>query len=113
MNSNGTKLEQVVHTAHQKSCLSGWSKGFGELDPSPQWIPVLAPIYPLPLHGPNIRSEYTTFHFRDRRGAPSLCYKNRAKILVFANKRECCKLTCGISRQEKRSHMEVYRTYFK
>ena len=52
MNSNGTKLEQVVHT-HQKSCLSGRSKGFGELDLSPQWIPVLAPIYPLPL-----RSEY-------------------------------------------------------
>ena len=48
MNSNGTKLEQVVHT-HQKSCLSGWSTGFGELDPIPQWIPVLAPIYPLPL----------------------------------------------------------------
>ena len=56
---------------------------------------------------------YMTFHFRDRRGAPSPCYKNRAKILVFANKRECCKLTCGISRQETRSHMEVYRTYFK
>ena len=59
MNSNATKLEQVVHTAHQKSCLSGWSKGFGELDPSPQWIPVLAPIYPLSLHGPNIRSHGT------------------------------------------------------
>ena len=59
MNSNGTKLEQVVHTAHQKSCLSGWSRGFGELHPSPQWIPVLAPIYPLSLHGPNIRSHCT------------------------------------------------------
>ena len=60
MNSNGTKLEQVVHT-HQKSCLSGWSRGygeFGELDPIPQWIPVLAPIYPLPL-----KSEYSfTLH---------------------------------------------------
>ena len=57
---------------------------------------------------------YMTLHFRDRRGeAASLRYRNRAETFVFANKRECCKLTCGIFRQETRSHMEVYRTYFK
>ena len=57
------------------------------------------PIYDIPLS----RSARRTFTL----------LQNCAKILVFANKRECCKLTCGISRQETRSHMEVYRTYFK
>ena len=31
MNSNGTELEQVVH-AHQTSCLTGWPRGFSELN---------------------------------------------------------------------------------
>ena len=60
MNSNGTELEQVVHTL-RTTCHSGWLRGFGELNPSLtpeyllslQWIPVLAPIDSLPL-----RSEY-------------------------------------------------------
>ena len=41
---------------------------------------------------------YLTLHFRDRSGAPSLCYRNRAETFVFANKRECCKLICGPTR---------------
>ena len=41
---------------------------------------------------------YMTLHFRDRSGAPSLCYRNRAETFVFANKRECCKLICGPTR---------------
>ena len=34
VNSNSTELEQVV-CKHQPSCRSGWSRGFGELNPSP------------------------------------------------------------------------------
>ena len=38
INSNGTELEQVVHT-HRTSCRSSCPKGFGELNPSQQsWI---------------------------------------------------------------------------
>ena len=38
VNSNSTELEQVVYK-HQPSCRSGWSRGFGELNPSPySWI---------------------------------------------------------------------------
>ena len=63
VNSNGTELKQLVHT-HRTSCRAGWPRGFGELNLSPhskyflplmaptsvsEWIPVLAPIYSLPL----------------------------------------------------------------
>ena len=34
MSSNGTELEQVVHT-HRTWCRSGWPREFGELSPSP------------------------------------------------------------------------------
>ena len=33
IDSNGTELEQVVHT-HRTSCRSRWPRGFGELNPS-------------------------------------------------------------------------------
>ena len=58
-------------------------------------------IYPLPLLYGLVHTalksgtepiRYMTLHFRDRRGAASRCYRNRAEIFVFANKRECCKL---------------------
>ena len=31
--SKGTELEQVVHTYRTSSCLTGWPRGFGELNP--------------------------------------------------------------------------------
>ena len=111
MNSNGTKLEQVVHT-HQKSCLSGWPREFGELDPSPRsHLPTSATVR-ISVHTAlkccTEPIRYMTLHFRDRRGEASLRYRNRAEIFVFANKRESCKLICGPSRQETRSHVEVF-----
>ena len=63
VNSKGTELKQLVHT-HRTSCRAGWPRGFGELNLSPhskyflplmaptsvsEWIPVVAPIYSLPL----------------------------------------------------------------
>ena len=63
VNSNGTELKQLFHT-HRISFRADWPRGFGELNLSPhskyflplmaptsvsEWIPVLAPIYLLPL----------------------------------------------------------------
>ena len=55
MNSNDIEPEQVVHT-HWTSCRGSWPRGFDLIPvltpeyllPS-QWIPVLPPIYSLPL----------------------------------------------------------------
>ena len=38
INSNGTELEQVVHT-HRASCRSSWPRGLGALNPSPHSWP--------------------------------------------------------------------------
>ena len=84
MNSNGTELEQVVHT-HRTSYRSRLPRGFGELNPSPhsrillpsQWIPVLALLIHI-YYGANSGSHfikpipYLTHHFRERRSADSV-----------------------------------------
>ena len=90
---------EVVHT-HRTSCRSGWPRGFGELNPSPHssiFTSVSVDSSPRShlftsmvqiqvQTAPKCCTEplrYVTLHFRDRRGAASPRYRNRAKITVL------------------------------
>ena len=91
----GPGSAQVVHT-HRTWCRRAWPRGFGERNPSPHsWIftfvsVVSSPrsylftsatgrigVHTAPKYGAkSIR--YVTLHVQDRRGAASLCHRNRA-----------------------------------
>ena len=98
MNSNGTDWK-VVHV-HLTSCRSGWPRGFGELNPrshssiftsvsvdsSPHSHLFTSMVQIQVQTAPKCCTEplrYMTLHFRDRRGAALLRYRNRAKITVL------------------------------
>ena len=80
VNNNGKELKQVVHT-HRTSCRGGWPTGFDFLNPNPHsghlsylFTATKCSIQPI---------QYVTPHFRDRRGAASPRYRNRAKITIL------------------------------
>ena len=90
---------EVVH-AHRTSCRSGWPRGFGELNPRPHssiFTSVSVDSSPRShlftsmvqiqvQTAPKCCTEplrYVTLHFRDRRGAASPRYRNRAEIIVL------------------------------
>ena len=95
-----TELKQVVHT-HRTSYPSSWSRGFGGLNPSPQyWIFTSVSVDFIPRFclftsamvridvnfAPNCGTEpirYVTLHLGDRRVAASLRYRYRTKITVL------------------------------
>ena len=97
MNSNDLGLEQVVHT-HQTSCLTGWPRGFGELNPSlqsritsvsldsgPHSNLFTSATVRIPVHtAPKSRTElirYVTLHFRNWRNAAALrCRSHRSYV---------------------------------
>lgn len=97
MKSNGTELEQVFHT-DRRSCRSGWTREFGNLNSSPRfWIftsvpvdssphsylftsaRVRIPVHTAPACGKD-PNRYVSLHFRHQCGATSLRYRNSVKI---------------------------------
>ena len=84
MNSNGTELEQVIHT-HRTSCRSGWPRGFVELNPgSPhaEYLPVSIRSSPL-LYLFTSATDRIPVRAKCALGAASLCHRNRAEITVL------------------------------
>lgn len=84
MNSNGTELEQVIHT-HRTSCRSGWPRGFVELNPgSPhaEYLPVSIRSSPL-LYFFTSATVRIPVRAKCARVAASLCDRNRAEITVL------------------------------
>ena len=94
---------EVVH-AHRTSCRSGWPRGFGELNPRPHSSIFTSVSVDSSPHShlftsmvqirvqtaPKCCTEplrYVTLHFRDRRGAASLRYRNRAQITVLCEQK--------------------------
>ena len=105
MNSNWTDwksfthIEQIIEHRAGLKCWSGWPRGFGELNPRPHSSMFTSVSVDSSPHSrlftsmvqiqvqtaPKCCTEplrYMTLHFRDRRGAASLRYRNRAKITV-------------------------------
>ena len=83
MNSNGTELEQVIHT-HRTSCRSGWPRGFVELNPgSPhaEYLPVSIRSSPL-LYLFTSATVRIPVRAKCALGAASLCHRNRAEVPV-------------------------------
>lgn len=87
MNSNGPELEQVVHT-HRISSWSAGPKGFGKLNPEHLLLSLLL----APNKFASARSDQSVaqnlsdmWHSscRDRHGAASLLYRNRAAKTVL------------------------------
>ena len=84
MNSNGTELEQVIHT-HRTSCRSGWPRGFVELNPgSPhaEYLPVSIRSSPL-LYFFTSATVRIPVRAKCALGAASLCHRNRDEITVL------------------------------
>ena len=84
MNSNGTELEQVIHT-HRTSCRSGWPRGFVELNPgSPhaEYLPVSIRSSPL-LYLFTSATVRIPVRAKCALGEASLCHRNRAEITVL------------------------------
>ena len=84
MNSNGTELEQVIHT-HRTSCRSGWPRGFVELNPSTphaEYLPVSIRSSPLSYLFTSA-TDRIPVRAKCARGAASLCHRNRAEITVL------------------------------
>ena len=96
MSSNGVELEQVIHT-HSHS----WPRGIGE---PKSWSSLLNSYFRLSgfqswllfahcCYGPNTlhttpmcvteHIRYVSLHCRDQRGAATLRYRNRAKIIIY------------------------------
>ena len=84
MNSDGTELEQVIHT-HRTSCRSGWLRGFVELNPgSPhaEYLPVSIRSSPL-LYLFTSATDRIPVRAKCALGAASLCHRNRAEVPVL------------------------------
>ena len=67
MNSNGTELQQIVHThsthVHRTSCRGGWPRGVGFFNRNPdtpeyllpsKWVSVVFQSYSLPLRSEHV-----------------------------------------------------------
>ena len=123
VNSNCPGLEQVVHTHH----LCWLAERFGALNSNPHsWIFTSVSVGSSPrsylLTSATVRvpvditSKYGTepiryeaLHFRDRRGAASLCYRNRAEITVLEWK-EALNGIIFVSAQELSSSVNITQT---
>lgn len=85
MNSNGTELEQVIHT-HRTSCRSGWLRGFVELNPGcphAEYLPVSIRSSPL-LYLFTSATDRIPVRAKCALGAASLCHRNRAEVPVLS-----------------------------
>ena len=116
MNSNGTELEQVIHT-HRTSCRSGWPRGFVELNPgSPhaEYLPVSIRSSPL-LYLFTSATDRIPVRAKCALGAASLCHRNRAEITVlvcgqkpYPLRFSCLRKSHAVEREQLTLIMVVY-----